>query len=85
MNKFVPGILRLISKLKSYKSNVTEENEQIKRLNGEILEVIQDEKFDNKMNSTFLFIIKYTIQYQGLRLVLLYHLLLIQQISMLVT
>ena len=77
--------MRLISKLKSYKNNVTEENVQTKRLDDEILEVIQEEKFDNKMISTFLFIIKYTIQYQGLRLVLLYHLLLIQQIPMLVT
>ena len=77
--------MRLISKLKSYKNNVTEENVQTKRLDDEILEVIQEEKFDNKMISTFLFIIKYTIQYQGLRLVLLYHLQLIQKIPMLVT
>ena len=77
--------MRLILKIKLYKNNVTEENEQIKRLIDEILEVVQDEKFDNKMNSTFLFITKYTIQYQGLRFVLLYHLQLIQQITMLVT
>ena len=77
--------MRLILKIKSDKNNVTEENKQIKRLIDEILEVIQDEKFDYKMNSTFLSIIRYTIQYQGLRLVLLYHLQLIQQIPMLVT
>ena len=37
------------------------------------------------MNSTFYLLIKYTIQYQGLRLDLLYHLQLIQEIPMLVT
>ena len=44
-----------ISKLKSYKNNAAEQNEQIKRLNNEILELVQDEKFDNEMNNTSLF------------------------------
>ena len=39
-------------KIKSYKNNVTEENKQIKRLIDEILEVIQDEKFDNKIHDS---------------------------------
>ena len=55
LDEFVPGNLLHISKLKSYKNNVAEQNEQIKRLNNEILELVQVEEFDKEMNSTFLF------------------------------
>ena len=55
LDEFVPGNLLHISKLKSYKNNVAEKNEQIKRLNNEILELVQVEEFDKEMNSTFLF------------------------------
>ena len=44
-----------ISKLKSYKNNVAEQNEQIKWLNNEILELVLVEEFNKEMNSTFLF------------------------------
>ena len=39
LNEFVPGYLLHISKLKSYKNNVAKQNEQIKLLNNEILEL----------------------------------------------
>ena len=55
LDEFAPGILLHISKLKSYKNNVAEQNEQIKRSNNEILELVQVEEFDKEMNSTFLF------------------------------
>ena len=55
LDEFVPGNLLHISKLKSYKNNVAEKNEQIKRLNNEILELVQVEEFDKEMNSTILF------------------------------
>ena len=55
LDEFVPGNLLHISKLKSYKNNVAEQNEQIKRLNNEILELVQVEEFDKEMNSPFLF------------------------------
>ena len=55
LNEFVPGNLLHISKLKSYKNSVAEQNEQIKRLNNEILELVQVEEFDKEVNSTFLF------------------------------
>ena len=55
LDEFVPGNLLHISKLKSYKNNVAEKNEQIKRLNNEILELVQVEEFDKEINSTFLF------------------------------
>ena len=55
LDEFVPGNLLHISKLKSYKNNVAEQNEQIKRLNNEILELVQVEEFDEEMNRTFLF------------------------------
>ena len=40
LDEFVPGNLLYISKLKSYKNNVAEQNEQIKQLNNEILELV---------------------------------------------
>ena len=55
LDELVPGNLLHISKLKSDKNNVTEQNKQIKRLNNEILELVQVEEFDKEMNSTFLF------------------------------
>ena len=51
LNEFVPGNLLHISKLKSYQDNVAEQNEQIKGLNNEILELVQIEDFDKEMNS----------------------------------
>ena len=45
LDEFVPGNLLHISKLKSYKNNVAEQNEQIKRLNYEILELVQVEQY----------------------------------------
>ena len=45
----------MLSKLKSYKNNVGEQNEQIKRLTNEILELVQVEEFDKEMNGTFFF------------------------------
>ena len=75
-----------ISKLKSYKNNAAEQNERIKRLNNEILELVQDEELDNEMNSTFLFDDKiYNLVSKGLRLAFFYHLQLIHQIPVLVT
>ena len=54
LDEFVPGNVLHISKLKSYKNNVAEQHEQIKRLNNEILlELDQVEEFDKEMNSTF--------------------------------
>ena len=54
LDAFVPGNVLHISKLKSYKNNVAEQHEQIKRLNNEILlELDQVEEFDKEMNSTF--------------------------------
>ena len=44
LNEFVPRNLLLIRKLKSYKKDVAKQIEQIKQLNDEILELIQDEK-----------------------------------------
>ena len=44
-----------ISKLKSYENNIAEQNEHIKRLNNEILKLVQVEEFDKEMNSTFSF------------------------------
>ena len=55
LDEFVPGNLLHISKLKSFKNNVAGQSEQIKRLNNEILEFVQAEKFDKEMNSSFLF------------------------------
>ena len=55
LDEFVPGNLLHISKLKSNKNNIAEQNEQIKQLNNEILELVQVEEFDKQMNSTFLF------------------------------
>ena len=52
-NEFVPGNMLHI-KLKSYKNNVAQKNEQIKWLNNEILESVQAEEFDKEMNSNFL-------------------------------
>ena len=43
LDEFVPGNVLHISKLKSYKNNVAEQHEQIKRLNNEILELVQVE------------------------------------------
>ena len=84
LDEFVPGNLLHISKLKSYKNNVAEKNEQIKRLNNEILELVQVEEFDKEMNSTFLFNDKIHLV-SRLRLASLYHVQLIQQFPMLVT
>ena len=42
-------------KVKSYKTNVAEQNEQIKQLNNEIFELVQVEEFAKEMNSIFLF------------------------------
>ena len=54
LDEFVPSNVLHISKLKSYKNNVAEQHEQIKRLNNEILlELDQVEEFDKEMNSTF--------------------------------
>ena len=55
LNDFVAVRLLHISKLKSYENNVAEQNEQIKRLHNEILELAQIEEFDKKMNTIFLF------------------------------
>ena len=55
LDEFVPENLLHISKLKSYENNVAEQNEQKKRSNNEILELVQVEEFDKEMNSTFLF------------------------------
>ena len=55
LDRFVPGYWLHIQKLKSYENNIAEQNEQIKRLNNEILELVQVEEFDKEMNSTFLF------------------------------
>ena len=55
LNDFVAAKLLHISKLKSYENNVAEQNEQIKRLHNEILELVQIEEFDKKMNTIFLF------------------------------
>ena len=44
LNEFVPRNLFLIRKLKSYKNGVAKQIEQIKQLNDEIFELIQDEK-----------------------------------------
>ena len=75
-----------ISKLKSYKNNAAEQNERIKRLNNEILELVQDEELDNEMNNTFLFNDKiYGLVSKRLRLASLYHLHLIQHIPVLLT
>ena len=54
-NEFVPGNFLHISKSKSYKNNVAEQDEQIKQLNNEILELVQVEEFDKETNSTILF------------------------------
>ena len=43
-----------ISKLKSYKNNISEQNEQINRLNNETLELVQFKEFDKEMNKIFL-------------------------------
>ena len=55
LDEFIPGNLLHISKLKSYDNNAAEQNGQKKRLNNEILELVQVEEFDEEMNSTFLF------------------------------
>ena len=55
LDEFVPRNLLHLSKLKSYKYNVAEQNKQIKPLNNVILELIQVEEFDKEINSTFLF------------------------------
>ena len=55
LNDFVAAKLLHISKLKSYENNVAEQNEQIKRLHNEILELVQIEESDKKMNTIFLF------------------------------
>ena len=44
LNEFVPRNLLLIRKLKSFKNDLAKQVEQIKQLNDEILELIQDEK-----------------------------------------
>ena len=85
LNEFVPGNLLHISKLKSYKNNVAEKNEQIKQLNNEILELVQVEELGKETNIVFSLMMKSTVWYQGLRLESLYYLQLIQQIPMLVT
>ena len=43
LDEFVPGNVLHISKLKSYKNNAAEQHEQIKRLNNEIIELVQVE------------------------------------------
>ena len=55
LDEFVPGNLLHMSKLKSYKNNVAQQNERVKRLNNEIPEIVQVAEFDKEMNSTFLF------------------------------
>ena len=55
LDEFSPGHLLHISKLKSYKNNVAEQNQQIKQLNNEILELLHVQEFHKQMNSTFLF------------------------------
>ena len=55
LGEFVPANLLHISKLKLYENKVTEQNEQIKRLNNEILQLVQVKEFDKEMNSAFLF------------------------------
>ena len=54
LKEFVPRNTLHISKLKSYKNNVAEQNEQIKQLTNEILELVQVEEFDKEINSSFL-------------------------------
>mgnify|MGYP001795009530 CR=1 FL=1 len=55
LNNFDQGNLFHISKLKSYKTNILEQNESVKKLNDEILEIIPDEDFENEMNQNLLF------------------------------
>ena len=55
LDEFVPENLLHMSKLKSYKNNVAQQNKQVKRLNNEIPEIVQVAEFDKEMNSTFLF------------------------------
>ena len=85
LDEFVPGNLLHISKLKSYKNNVAEQNEQIKRLNNEILELVQAEEFDREMNSAFLFNDKIHDLVSRIETCLSLPLQLIQQFPMLVT
>ena len=85
LDEFVPGNLLHISKLKSYKNNVAEQNEQIKQLNNEILELVQVEEFDKEMNSTFLFNDKIHNLLSRIETFSLYHQQLIQLLQMLVT
>ena len=85
LDEFVPGNLLHISKLKSNKNNIAEQNEQIKQLNNEILELVQVEEFDKEMNSTFLFNDKIHNLLSRIETFSLYHLQLIQQLPMLVT
>ena len=42
-----------VSKVKSYKNNIGEWNEQKRRLNDKIFELVQVEEFDKEMNSFF--------------------------------
>ena len=42
-----------VSKVKSYKNNIAEWNEQKRRLNDKIFELVQVEEFDKEMNSFF--------------------------------
>ena len=55
LDEFVPENLLHMSKLKSYKNNVAQQNKQVKRLNNEIPEIVQVAEFDKEMNSTFSF------------------------------
>ena len=75
----------MLSKLKSYKNNVGEQNEQIKRLTNEILELVQVEEFDKEMNGTFFFNDKIHDLLSRIETCLSLHLQLIQQLPIQVT
>ena len=55
LNDFVPGNLLHISKLKSFKNNIIEQNEIIKKLNDNVLELVSDDEFENEMNNNLIF------------------------------
>ena len=74
-----------ISKLKSYENNIAEQNEHIKRLNNEILKLVQVEEFDKEMNSTFSFNDKIHDLVSRIETVSLCHVQLIQQFPILMT
>ena len=55
INDFEPGNLFYTLKQKLFKNNILEQNKNIEKLNTKILEFICEEKFENEINSPFLF------------------------------